>query len=212
MSAESTIRKSVLPNGLRVLTEFVPYVDSVSIGIWVAAGARDESRHQHGGLYPSHLLQQIPLRPEGAVIAALAAVVLASLGAPVAQIHEAAFVAAKKQTLALIEIIEEKGNRDHEHENHLPQRCRPGSYSARPALHPGLGDRDKLKQLAPAATDGFVCVTGFNPSTNPGRVVFRKMHQVRLSTQQFFPLNEVNLDRFPYLYVRGYLVCICRQR
>lgn len=42
MSFQTTVKQSVLDNGLRVLSESVPYVDSVSVGIWVDAGARDE--------------------------------------------------------------------------------------------------------------------------------------------------------------------------
>ena len=33
---------------MRILSEFVPYVDSVSVGIWIEAGARDENKSRHG--------------------------------------------------------------------------------------------------------------------------------------------------------------------
>ena len=36
------IRKTVLPNGLLVLTEQMPHVRSVSMGVWVNTGSRDE--------------------------------------------------------------------------------------------------------------------------------------------------------------------------
>ncbi|MEN6357211.1 MAG: pitrilysin family protein [Armatimonadota bacterium] len=36
------VSKTVLPNGVRILSEHVPYVDSVSVGIWAHAGSRDE--------------------------------------------------------------------------------------------------------------------------------------------------------------------------
>lgn len=36
------IKREVLPNGVRIITETVPYVQSISIGIWVVAGSRDE--------------------------------------------------------------------------------------------------------------------------------------------------------------------------
>ncbi|MSS70779.1 MAG: insulinase family protein [Candidatus Latescibacteria bacterium] len=36
------VRKTVLPNGLRILTEQVPHVRSVSLGVWVEVGSRDE--------------------------------------------------------------------------------------------------------------------------------------------------------------------------
>ncbi|HID98311.1 MAG TPA: insulinase family protein [Thermodesulfobacteriaceae bacterium] len=35
--------KTVLPNGIRVLTEHMPGIRSVSVGIWVTTGSRDES-------------------------------------------------------------------------------------------------------------------------------------------------------------------------
>lgn len=48
MSCQSSINKTILPNGVRILSESVPYVDSVSVGVWVVAGARDENEAHHG--------------------------------------------------------------------------------------------------------------------------------------------------------------------
>lgn len=42
------IRREVLPNGLTVLTEEMPHVRSVSVGIWVKAGSRHEQLEQNG--------------------------------------------------------------------------------------------------------------------------------------------------------------------
>ncbi|MCE5315679.1 MAG: pitrilysin family protein [Armatimonadota bacterium] len=42
------VTKTILPNGVRILSERVPYVDSVSVGIWVHAGSRDESDQRLG--------------------------------------------------------------------------------------------------------------------------------------------------------------------
>jgi predicted Zn-dependent peptidase len=36
------IRRTVLPNGLIVLTESIPHARSVSMGVWIATGSRDE--------------------------------------------------------------------------------------------------------------------------------------------------------------------------
>jgi len=47
MISES-IQKSVLPNGIRVLTMPMPHLYSVSMGIWVDAGARDEATDERG--------------------------------------------------------------------------------------------------------------------------------------------------------------------
>ncbi len=46
--APSTIVRDVLPNGLRLLTERMPHVRSVSIGVWLTRGSRHESAEQSG--------------------------------------------------------------------------------------------------------------------------------------------------------------------
>lgn len=40
--------KDILKNGIRVVTEYIPYVNSVSIGVWVANGSRDEDETNNG--------------------------------------------------------------------------------------------------------------------------------------------------------------------
>ncbi len=47
-STPRNIRKTVLPNGLLVLTEQMPYLRSVSMGVWVDSGARDEAPAVNG--------------------------------------------------------------------------------------------------------------------------------------------------------------------
>lgn len=44
----SAYRKTVLPNGIRVVTETIPYVRSVSLGVWANVGSRDENEKQNG--------------------------------------------------------------------------------------------------------------------------------------------------------------------
>jgi predicted Zn-dependent peptidase len=51
-----TVRRTVLPNGLRILTEAVPAMRSVSFGVWVGVGSRDETRTQSG---VSHFLEHL---------------------------------------------------------------------------------------------------------------------------------------------------------
>ena len=36
------VRRTTLPGGLRVVTEYVPSVRSASVGVWVGIGSRDE--------------------------------------------------------------------------------------------------------------------------------------------------------------------------
>ena len=48
MASQSSINKTILPNGVRILSERVTYVDSVSVGIWAHAGSRDENDSRRG--------------------------------------------------------------------------------------------------------------------------------------------------------------------
>jgi predicted Zn-dependent peptidase len=53
----SPVRRTVLPGGLRVITEFLPAVRSVALGIWVGVGSRDEDQAHAGAThYLEHLL------------------------------------------------------------------------------------------------------------------------------------------------------------
>ncbi len=64
------VRRSELPGGLRVLTETVPGVRSVSLGIWIAIGSRDEAPEQAGAAhYLEHLLFKGTRRRTAAEIA-----------------------------------------------------------------------------------------------------------------------------------------------
>jgi predicted Zn-dependent peptidase len=51
------VRRTVLEGGLRVVTEFLPAVRSVALGIWVGVGSRDEDETHAGAThYLEHLL------------------------------------------------------------------------------------------------------------------------------------------------------------
>jgi predicted Zn-dependent peptidase len=50
------VSRSELPGGLRVLSETVPGVRSVSLGIWIGIGSRDETRAQAGA---AHFLEHL---------------------------------------------------------------------------------------------------------------------------------------------------------
>ena len=49
-------QKTVLDNGLRVVTEKIPYLRSVSIGVWVITGSRDEQPQENG---ISHFIEHL---------------------------------------------------------------------------------------------------------------------------------------------------------
>src|SRR5467141_58415 len=50
------IHRTVLDNGLRLLSEEVPGLPSVTVGIWVENGSRDEAQHENG---LSHFLEHL---------------------------------------------------------------------------------------------------------------------------------------------------------
>jgi predicted Zn-dependent peptidase len=47
-SNERNIRRTTLPNGMMVLTERMPHVRSVSLGVWIGTGSRDEQAEENG--------------------------------------------------------------------------------------------------------------------------------------------------------------------
>lgn len=53
---DSHYQKTTLDNGVRVVSESIPYVRSVSLGIWADVGSRDESPEQNG---ISHFLEHM---------------------------------------------------------------------------------------------------------------------------------------------------------
>ena len=51
-----TYRKTVLPNGLRVVSEKTPHVRSISAGVWIEVGSRDEEPSTSG---ISHMIEHM---------------------------------------------------------------------------------------------------------------------------------------------------------
>ena len=59
MSGQDTIRLTRLPNGLTVVTDPMPSVQTVSLGVWVNAGTRHEAEEING---VSHLLEHMAFK------------------------------------------------------------------------------------------------------------------------------------------------------
>ena len=53
---ERDIRTTELPNGIKVITEAMPHVRSVSVGVWVGSGSRREVHEQNG---VSHFIEHM---------------------------------------------------------------------------------------------------------------------------------------------------------
>ena len=58
----SLVRRTVLPSGLRIVTEQLAGVRSASIGVWVGVGSRDETTTLHGC---SHFLEHLLFKGTG---------------------------------------------------------------------------------------------------------------------------------------------------
>jgi predicted Zn-dependent peptidase len=82
------VSRTLLPGGLRVLTETVPGVRSVSLGIWVGIGSRDETPAEAGAAhYLEHLLFKGTRRRSAAQIAEVFDAVGGELNAFTAKEH-----------------------------------------------------------------------------------------------------------------------------
>jgi predicted Zn-dependent peptidase len=67
----AVVRRTILPGGIRVLSESVPGVRSVAFGVWIAVGSRDESPALSGAShYLEHLLFKGTKRRDALAIAA----------------------------------------------------------------------------------------------------------------------------------------------
>lgn len=42
------IKKTILPQGIKIVTESIPYIDSFSLGFWFNVGSRDENKSSNG--------------------------------------------------------------------------------------------------------------------------------------------------------------------
>ncbi len=54
-----TVEVTRLENGLTVVTDSMPHLQTISVGVWVNTGARHERQHQHG---VSHLLEHMAFK------------------------------------------------------------------------------------------------------------------------------------------------------
>ncbi len=69
--------KIVLPNGVRILYEFIPHVRSVSLGLWVGTGSRYESARMCGA---SHFIEHMLFKGTATRSAAQLASVMDAIG------------------------------------------------------------------------------------------------------------------------------------
>jgi predicted Zn-dependent peptidase len=91
-------RKSVLPNGIRLVTEAMPHVRSVAVGVWVDTGSRVEPE-ERGGI--SHLIEHLLFKGTATRSAEAIARAIDSVGG-----HMDAFT-AKEHTCFYVSVLDE---------------------------------------------------------------------------------------------------------
>jgi predicted Zn-dependent peptidase len=55
-------QKTILPGGIRVITEAIPHFHSVSLGVWISTGSRDEAGPENG---VAHFLEHMAFKGTG---------------------------------------------------------------------------------------------------------------------------------------------------
>ena len=58
-SGEALVRRTILPSGVRILSEQVPGARSATLGYWVTVGSRDETAAVPGSLGSTHFLEHL---------------------------------------------------------------------------------------------------------------------------------------------------------
>lgn len=91
-------RKTVLPNGIRLVTEAMPHVRSVAVGVWVDTGSRVEAEDR-GGI--SHLIEHLVFKGTATRSAETIARAIDSVGG-----HMDAFT-AKEHTCFYVGVLDE---------------------------------------------------------------------------------------------------------
>ena len=91
-------RKAVLPNGIRLVTEAMPHVRSVAVGVWVDTGSRVEPE-ERGGM--SHLIEHLVFKGTATRSAETIARAIDSVGC-----HMDAFT-AKEHTCFYVVVLDE---------------------------------------------------------------------------------------------------------
>ncbi len=170
-SAPGGVSRTSLPGGLRVVTETVPGVRSVSLGIWIAIGSRDETPEQAGAAhYLEHLLFKGTSRRSAASIAEDLDAVGGDLNAFTAKEHTCYYAQVLDEDLPLamsvladvvtdatlnpadVEVergvvLEEIAIRDDDPEDLLGELFDETLFSAHPLGRPVVGSEESIKGM-----------------------------------------------------------------
>jgi predicted Zn-dependent peptidase len=178
-AAPGGVSRALLPGGLRVLTESVPGVRSVSLGIWVGIGARDEAPAEAGAAhYLEHLLFKGTRRRSAAEIAEAFDAVGGELNAFTAKEHTCFYahvldtdlpmavdVLADVVTDAILDpahvelergvVLEEIAIRDDDPEDLLGELFDEALFRDHPLGRPIVGTEESVRAMDRATLHGF---------------------------------------------------------
>ena len=59
---KQAVKKTVLDNGITILTDYMPHAYSVAVGVWVPRGSRHEAKDEYG---LSHFYEHLVLEAVG---------------------------------------------------------------------------------------------------------------------------------------------------
>ena len=174
-----TADRSELPGGLRLLSETVPGVRSVSVGVWIGVGSRDERPEQAGAAhYLEHLLFKGTERRTAAGIAEELDAVGGELNAFTAKEHTCYYahvldtdlplavdVLADVVTAATLDpadveverrvVLEEIAIRDDDPEELLAELFDDAVFEEHPLARPVLGSEESVGGLSRETLHGF---------------------------------------------------------
>jgi predicted Zn-dependent peptidase len=173
------VRRTVLPGGLRVITEHVPGVRSASIGIWVGVGSRDEQQSVAGAAhYLEHLLFKGTAKRTAIQIAEEIDAVGGELNAFTAKEHTCyyahvldtdlplamdlvcdvvfdAVLAARDMEIERSVVLEEIAMRDDDPEDLLHDTFCAALLNDHPLGRPVLGTEESIAGMSRTALNGF---------------------------------------------------------
>jgi predicted Zn-dependent peptidase len=173
------VKRTVLPGGLRVITEHVPGVRSASVGIWVGVGSRDEQQSVAGAAhYLEHLLFKGTAKRSAVGIAEEIDAVGGELNAFTAKEHTCyyahvldsdlplamdlvcdvvfdALLAERDMEIERSVVLEEIAMRDDDPEDLLHDNFCAALLNDHPLGRPVLGTEESITGMSRTALNGF---------------------------------------------------------
>jgi len=173
------VKRTVLPGGLRVVTEQIPGVRSATVGLWVGVGSRDEQPAVAGAAhYLEHLLFKGTARRDATDIAEEVDAVGGELNAFTAKEHTCYYAQVIDEDLPVavdlvadvvfaarcadadVEtersvVLEEIAMRDDDPEDLLHEAFVETILDGHPLGRPVLGSQESIRGMTPRALRGF---------------------------------------------------------